>query len=536
MYYQKRVCVLYCAIVAAASLLLARLFCLSIPESNRSLTVLEGQYTGRVDVCERTGFIYDRNGYVISHKADGFTALVNPAECTDVLGCAVSLSQVSVAAQMSEIYEKVIEGVPFTLSLTSELPKQVSGVYVFRKYEQNNDIAKHFLGYSNSDGNGMCGIRKAYDTLLGKELYSRVSARFDTNAKRESLSDFTVNTQKYLSDDGIVTTIDRDLQFFCDGLSQDIPSGAVVVADVKTGEILSLSSYPGYDVENIEQILDSEKGELLNRAAMSFTPGSVFKIVVAAAALEKDEGLYGLEYICDGNIEIDGNVFKCHKYDGHGKVDMKTAFAESCNTYFINLGREIGLEQIVGTAKKLELDVPTKADFVEEGTNYFIDENNASDGYLANISFGQGDLCLSPMDMIRVVGAVSTGYLTGLKTVKGQIKDGGFEIDVFGEKVRIFSKSTCKKLKEMMKMCVSAGTGTAGGIYGVNTGGKTATAQTGRFNGEGVEYVHKWFCGVYPIENPRISVCILCDDVTDENVSSAVVFAKICSYLYEKDL
>ncbi len=536
MCYQKRVCVLYCAVVAAASLLLARLFCLSNPESNRSLEVLDGQYTGRIDVCERTGFIYDRNGYVISHKADGYVALVNPAECTDVIGCAVNLSQVSKSAQMSEIYEKVIEGVPFTLSLTSELPKQVSGVYVFRRYEQNNDIAKHFLGYSNSDGKGVCGIRRAYDTLVGKELYSRVSARFDTNAKRESLSAFTLDTQKYLSDDGVVTTIDKDLQLFCDGLSQEIPSGAVVVADVKTGEILSLSSYPDYDAENIEQILDSDKGELLNRAVMSFTPGSVFKIVVAAAALELDEQLYGLEYTCEGSTEADGNIFKCHKYDGHGKIDMKTAFAESCNTYFINLGREIGIGQIIGTAKKLELDVPTRADFVEESTNYFIDENNASDGYLANISFGQGDLCLSPIDMIRVVGAASTGYLTGLGTVKGQIKDGSFETDGFGEKTRIFSESTCKKLKEMMKMCVSDGTGKAGGIYGVNTGGKTATAQTGRFNKDGVEYVHKWFCGVYPIENPRISVCILFDDVTEENVSPVVVFAKICSYLFEKDL
>jgi len=534
--YQKRVCVLYCAIVAAASVLLARLFCLSIPESNRSLEVLEGQYTGRVDVCERTGFIYDRNGYVISHKADGYVALVNPLECSDILGSAASLSQASAAAQMSEIYERIIEGVPFTLSLTSDLPERVKGVYVFRKYEQNNEIAKHFLGYSNSDGKGVSGIRRAYNTLLCGELYSKVSARFDTNAKRESLSGFILDTQKYLSDDGIVTTIDRDLQFFCDGLSQEIPSGAVVVANIKTGEILSMSSYPEYDAQNIEKVLDSDKGELLNRAVMSFTPGSVFKIVVAAAALEKNEELYDLEYVCEGSIEVDGNVFRCHKHDGHGKIDMKTAFAESCNTYFVNLGKEIGIEQIIETARKLELDVPTKADFVQEGINYFIDENNHSSGYLANISFGQGNLCLSPIDMTRVVGAASTGYLAELKTVKGQMKDGSFEMKNPVKKTRIFSENTCKRLKEMMKMCVSDGTGKAGGIYGVNTGGKTATAQTGRFNTDGVEYVHKWFCGVYPIENPRISVCELCDDVTAENVSPAVVFAKICSYLNEKDL
>lgn len=520
----------------AASFLLARLFCLSNPENNQSLEVLEGQYTGRIDVCERSGFVYDRNGHVISHSPDGFTALVNPAECTDAVECASNLSHTAVVANTSDIYEKLIRGVPFTLSL-SQCPDMIpDGVHIFRKYSHCNTLAKHFLGYYDSDGRGVCGIRREYDAFLGKELYSKVSARFDTNAKRESLSAFTVDTQKYLSDDGVVTTLDRELQIFCDSLSDRIPSGAVVVSNIKTGEILAMSSYPDYDADNIESVLSSDKGELLNRAVMSFTPGSVFKIVVAAAALATDESLYELRYTCRGEIAVGDNVFKCHKHEGHGEIDMKEAFAESCNTYFINLGREIGIERIVETAKALELDVAARADFVKEGTNFFMDESNTSCGYLANISFGQGDLCLSPIDMIKVVGAASTGCVTEMKTVKGIIKNGVFEANSSGKKTKVFSESICKKLKEMMKMCVCDGTGKAALIYGVNTGGKTATAQTGRYNKDGVEYVHKWFSGVYPIENPRIAICVLCDDVTDENVSPAVVFGEICSYLYEKDL
>ena len=86
-----------------------------------------------------------------------------------------------------------------------------------------------------------------------------------------------------------------------------------------------------------------------------------------------------------------------------------------------------------------------------------------------------------------------------------------------------------------MKNCVQNGTGKGAQVYGVNVGGKTATAQTGRFDEEGVEYVHKWFCGVYPVENPRIAVCVLCDDVRGENVSPSVIFGQMCSFFLEKD-
>ena len=87
-----------------------------------------------------------------------------------------------------------------------------------------------------------------------------------------------------------------------------------------------------------------------------------------------------------------------------------------------------------------------------------------------------------------------------------------------------------------MKCCILEGTGSGAKIYGANTGGKTATAQTGRFSKDGVEYVHKWFCGVYPIENPRIAICVLCDNEIDENVSPSVIFGEICSFLLENDV
>lgn len=535
MNYEKRVCVLFCVVILSAYLLVSRLYNLTKPETNRSMTVLDGQYTARIDVCERNGFVYDRNGSVLSHEKDGRIALVNPAECKDALFCADELSKKALVSDCSDIYEKIMDGIPFTVMLKdSEDAANLDGVYIFDRYKEKHDTAIHFIGYNNSDGKGVCGIRAAYHDFLGRELYSKVSASFDTNAKRMSMSPFTLYTEKYLSSDGIVTTLDKDLQIKCDSLEEYIKSGAVVVSDVRTGEILALSSFPSYDVERIEDILGSDKGELVNRTVESFTPGSVFKIIVAAAALEMDESLWDYTYECKGSTVVDGNVFRCHNTLGHGQITMKEAFASSCNTYFISLGSLVGMENIEKTMKKLGLDKATCADFLQETNNYFIDTENTSSGYLANISFGQGDLCLSPLDMTRAVSAVSTGYTCSLSVIRGKVKDGSFYEENSEKRTRVFSDNTSEKMLIMMKECVQSGTGKYEGSQKVKSGGKTATAQTGRFDSEGVEYVHKWFCGVYPVDNPKYSVCILRDFSTEEGVSLAVIFGNICEYLNER--
>lgn len=535
LHFEKRVCILYCTLVFVVSVLTSRLYNLSKPETNKSLSVLDGQYTGKIEVCERNGFIYDRNGYFLSHDMTGKIALVNPAECKDAFRCAQTLSECSVVGKSSDIYEKIMQGVPFTVTLSQdaniELLPEIS---VFDLYTENTSVAPHFLGYNNSDGRGVSGLRLAYNDFLSGELYSSVTARFDTNAKRKSLSSFELDTRKYLSSDGIVTTIDKPLQQFVDALSDKIPSGAVVVADTVTGNILAMSSYPCYDAKKIAELLDSDRGELVNRTVSSFTPGSVFKMIVAVAALEKDMGLLKLKYTCDGEIEVGEDVFRCHKHSGHGEVDMTEAFSQSCNTYFINLGEIIGIGSIVKTMKRMGLDVPSTADFLKENNSFFIDEENFSQGYLANISFGQGDLCLSPIDMTKCTICCVSGFLPCLSTIAGEIREGTFIENKKEKRKRILGEKTVEAMNVMMEKCVAEGTGKAAFVKGVASGGKTATAQTGRFDGSGVEYVHKWFCGVYRGEKNALSICVLADNVNDEKMSPAVIFSQICTFLKEK--
>lgn len=534
--FEKRVSVLYGVMVLVICVLLARLYNLSKPETNESMSVLDGQYTARIDVCERSGFVYDRNMKLLSHEKSGYIALVNPAVCKSPVEYAEIIEHGTVVSSFSDIYEKINNGIPFTVLLKDEIQTDIQnldGVYVYEVYEENENIAKHLLGYNNSDGEGVSGLRKHYSDDLNTKMSQKISAVFEINAKQKSLSPFEIMHEGGDGKEGIVTTIDKPLQMFCDDLESEISSGAIAVSDVQNGEILALASFPGYDSDNIGAVLDSDKGELLNRAIMSFTPGSVFKIIVAAAAIETNYNLWELEYECVGFTEVDGDVFRCHNRSGHGKQTMAEAFANSCNTYFINLGQRTGLDSIIKIAKRLELDKPAEANFLHEIQNYFPDSNNRSLGYLANISFGQGDLCLSPLDMLKVVSAVSTGYITPMSVIRKDDKNMKNDNSDKTQKTRVFRRETCEKMLMMMEKCIEEGTGNRAKTEGLSLGGKTATAQTGRFDEEGVEYVHKWFCGVYPVDNPKYSICILCDYSCKNDVTPAVIFSQICTWLAE---
>ena len=534
---EKRVAALYGAVVLCAVMMITKLWNLSNPENNESMAVLEGQYTGRIDVCSHDGFVYDRNGELLSHKKSGRIALVNPAECENQKECAEYLSRFSESLKKEEIYKKIAEGIPFTLSVTDSFAdaREGFGLYSFDLYEKNTDCAKHFLGYTDSYGKGVCGLLGYYDKTLHEKLKSSVYAVFDVNAKRKSMSPFELYSGSYSSDDGITTTIDASLQRKCDSFSDVIESGAVIVSDIESGEILALSSFPNFDAENLSEVLDSDKGELVDRTTRSFAPGSVFKMVLAAAALQKDETFWDMEYTCQGSIKAGNSVFRCHNRQGHGSLSMADAFAKSCNTYFINLGREIGLDEILSTMKSMGLDTPASAGFLSESTSFFPDPDNKSPEYLAGISFGQADLCLSPLDMTVVTSSVVSGYRTDLSVIDSIVINGEKSQIAERKSERIFDENVCEKMRIMMEKCIEEGTGRSAKTDLVKAGGKTATAQTGRFTEDGVEYVHKWFCGVYPSQNPRYTICVLCDFSTEKEMSNSIVFSEICKYFYEKE-
>ncbi len=526
----KRASFVFCFFLAVSCFLTVRLYDLAMYD-NTSKQVLSGQYTRSRTAAERTGFVYDTNGKLLSHKLQGAVAVVNPSGTRDKNAAVQFLDSYS-EIPFDEIITKISKPEPFILTLAS-LPdeKAPDSVYVYPLFAQSeNGFCRHILGYRNISGTGMDGIYGRFGSILDR-LSGRVDFSYLSDAAGGMLSGegFTVTDRGYTDMSGLVLTLDSQIQQRVDKVCDNyMDMGAVIVCDIRTGEILAVSSRPLYDAEDVADSLESDRGELINRAFSQYTPGSVFKTAVAAAVLEIDESLYEFEYECTGECDVSGKTFRCHNLSGHGVQTMKQAFANSCNTYFINLMEQAGFEYVLNKIKQMGLGESIVIDGVyakgaalpDGGISY-------PPAYKANFSFGQGDILTSPVDIMRLFCICTTGFDRSFSLVKG-IYGGEDKMTYFSTSVpkRILSDGTVEKMKEMMQECVTGGTGTAAYVKGVSSGGKTATAQSGQYK-NGAEVLHRWFAGVFPIDEPEYAVVVLCDGNGDKNGNPAKIFAEI---------
>lgn len=525
----RRACALFCVLVGVCSFFILKLWDLAMYD-NTPKQVLSGQYTRTSPVTSRTGFVYDRTGRLLSHTPAGGVALVNPAGSRDKNAVAEFLTAYS-ELSFEDILTKVSSPEPFHVTL-SELPEESAprGVHVYPRYEPApNSICRHLLGYRDGDGVGKDGIYRRFGALLDASPAS-LSYRYLADASGGMLHGdaFTVLNNGYTDRSGVVLTIDRELQQLLDDIcDRYLDMGAAVLCNLTDFSVAALSSRPLYDGENVAASLDSPRGELINRAFSLYTPGSVFKTVVAAAALETNPELYDFEYVCTGSADVSGKRFHCHELAGHGAQTMREAYANSCNTYFIALAGQIGLGAICETAERLGLgkaQVPggfySPPARLPDGTKRY------APAYLANISFGQGDLLMSPIDMTAVYAACTTGVKRPLTLVRGLYRDE--EMSYFSDRPpqRVLRENTVDKLNVMMRACVTSGTGWQAQTRSVKTAGKTATAQSGQFK-DGEEILHRWFAGVFPADKPEYVLVVICDGNGDNKESPAKIFSEM---------
>lgn len=538
---RRRSYFLFLALLAVSAALLVRLWDLAMYD-NASQEVLSGQYTRRADAAKHTGFIYDRNGKLLSHAEEGAVALVNICGSRDKNAVAAYLQTYS-ALSPDELLEKINGQTPFALTL-SAFP-EVSpprGVYVYPRYvERNGTLCRHLLGYRDADGIGKDGIYRRYDALLGKT--GALSYRYFADAAGNQIAAdaFCVINGGYTDTSGVILSVDETLQNKLDEVcDRYMDMGAAVLCDLADHSIAALSSRPVYDAENVAEYLNSERGELINRAFSLYTPGSVFKTVVAAAALESDSSLYDFSYECTGSITVSGKEFHCHKKTGHGVQNMREGFANSCNVYFIALAEKVGLVPICDMAQKLGLGVPHSVGALYVPAAKLPNRAYAHiPAYLANACIGQGDIMISPVDLASVYAACVTGVRRDLTLVKGIWESGKEETgaDLPSEEngkmtrfcdtvpVKVLKDETVSRLREMMCACVKIGTGWQAGTGGIAVGGKTATAQSGQYK-DGKEVLNRFFAGFYPADEPKYVLVILCDGNGENTAIPAKIFSE----------
>lgn len=476
----------------------------------------------KLTVQKQHGTIYDCHNTPITNNKETVIAAVSPTP-----KAITAISRVLEGEKLEAVLERLREGKP----VLTEIPESIicDGIVctTVKQTEKDRNTAAHILGYTDSSSHGVSGLEAAYDSILYSD--DEIYFSYECSGKGkilEGVAPITVNNASDTSD-GVITTLDINIQSIAEEAANYLESGAVIVAEAATGKIRALVSRPDFDSSEISEYLEDESYPLLNRALNAYNVGSVFKPCVAAAATEISEN--GFLYTCLGSCKIADRIFKCHKYNGHGLMNMRSATANSCNTYFYNLALKIGGEEILKTASALRFGqslklcegIYTKSGMLPDA------ETLKNSAQLANFSIGQGELLLSPVSLLTLYCAIACDgsyYVPSL--VEATLENGELEYYDKGYPTRVMSKATSKLMREALAAVLTEGTGESAVPNSITAAGKTGTAQTGKYS-DGAEICQGWFCGFFPVNNPKYVTVVFSENTKKQAVSCGAIFALV---------
>lgn len=485
-------------------------------------TVAEQQGRLRLTAGKLRGTIYDCNMVPFTNNTKKIIAAVSPTP-----RAVTAISSVLEGDALTNALERLQNDKP----ILCEVPEEIicDGIICSTVYstDYTDFSAKHILGYTDTEGKGVSGIESAYNELLYSD--DEVYFTFESTGLGDILEGIepAVHNDSSVTARGVVTTLDINIQTIAEKHADSLESGAIVIAESTTGKIKAAVSRPDFDITNIAASFTDENSPLFNRVINAYNVGSVFKPCVAAAGIEK--GLKGFQYTCTGSCEIIDRFFKCHKWDGHGFTDLRSGLAHSCNTFFYNFAFNIGGNDIYNTATALKFgsSLPI-CDGISTAKGSLPDKSSLLNiAYLANLSIGQGELLLSPVSMLTLYCAIaSDGKYYIPSVVEGTLKDGRFTSYDIGKQSRAMNSETAAILRQYLSAVLSEGTGEDATPETVTAAGKTATAQTGKYE-NGTEICEGWFCGFFPAENPEYVVIVFSEDTRRQSATCSQIFARI---------
>lgn len=449
-----------------------------------------------------------------------------------------------------------------------------------KRYYPYSSLASTVIGFTGSDGVGRAGLEYYYDDALKGVAGRTITAIKGNGSEMPNQYETVYEAQEGNS---LVLTIDIYIQY----ILEDVLSAALedtgaenaygVVMDVDTGAILAMVSLPDYDLndpyvlksENIalqyaeaasqsedESLSENEKYlrsksyyqnlQWSNRAITStYEPGSVFKVITAAAAIEEGVADLNTGYYCSGVINFATRNIHCWKAGGHGSESFEDLLKNSCNPFAVTLASGLGTDiyydyfEAFGFTEKTGVD--TSGDIAPTEGVLYMARDNFSQSDLASYSFGQ-TFQVSPLQMITAISAVANGgnLMTPYLVSK--------EIDADGNTVRetspvvrrqVISESTAKIISSCMEEVVATGTGKNAYVAGYHVAGKTGTSEKLVANkvSETEAYIAS-FCGFAPADDPEVAVIIIVDEPKGEHGGGAVaaplagdVFEQVLTYL-----
>ncbi len=492
------------------------------------------QQTRDLAVAAQRGEILDRNGNVLAQSATAQTVVVRPSEITKSnVDAIVSILARILGMDEATVREKATDTKKSEVWLKRQVTTEVAnalrvenlpGVYFsldVRRYYPNSSFLTQTLGYTTVDGAGQEGLEAYFNKYLSGQNGTIVSET-DRDGR-----DLAIGDEAYIPPvDGynLVTTIDEVIQSFMEQAVQEActeqsaSSACGIAMDPNTGEILAIANYPDFDLNEVPRDDVSALTALTRNRIITdaYEPGSTFKVITLASALESGAVSTSDTFFCPGYKVVDGQMIKCWRYpNSHGSQTLEEAVQNSCNVAFMQMGLNMGVETFYDYIYDFGFGQETGITFPSDGTGIVAAEKYVTNGDLARIAFGQS-IAVTPLQLISSFSAVvNGGFLYQPSLVKGIADDEGNYIEEYDPVMlrQVISEETSATVRGILESVVREGSGKNCYIPGYHVGGKTGTAQKYDENHNVLhDKVISSFIGFAPANDPKIAVLIIVDE------------------------
>lgn len=537
--YQKgKIVFLFFAATAILTAACGRLAYLMIVQSDYYGKKAQALHERERSIKAARGKIVDRNGIVLADNRSVCTVSVIHSQIRD---------PERVIAELAELLElpedtvrKRVEKVSSIERIRSNVPKetgdvilarQLEGVKVdedYRRYYPYDSLASKVIGFTGGDNQGIVGLEVRYDDWLsGKD--GKILTM--TNAYGQELEQEGERRQEPVTGNQLTISLDCNLQMYCEQAAQKVmleknaDEVSVILMNPQNGEIFAMVNVPEYNLnepftlnmETASDLKESEKQDLLNQMWRNacindtYEPGSTFKIITTAAALEQGVVTVNDSFYCPGYKIVEDRRIRCHKTTGHGAETFTQGIMNSCNPVFIELGLRLGAENFYHYFEQFGLLRKTGIDLPGEAATIMHKKENIGQVELATISFGQS-FQITPIQLVTTVSSLINGgtrvvphFGISVQNAEGETRK-TFSYD---ETEGTVSTATSKTLCDLLEHVVSEGTGKKAAIEGFSIGGKTATSQT--LPRSDHKYIAS-FLGFAPAEDPQVIGLIVIDN------------------------
>lgn len=518
--YKTRLLVIRNIILFAFIGLIVRLFYIQVTKHNFYNAEVVKQRQVTIPVSSGRGIIYDRNFIPLTDKVEQEVVTVFPQH---FIGSQENLEflQAITGEEYKDLENKIknsklVLEFPLTNKAQDYRKKaaNIKGLFIIKKtlrYEDDG-LLNHVIGYVNQvDYKGMSGIERALDgTLSGNSIKSLIAT---LDGRKQFLpGEGYLVADSIKKNENLRLTIDHNIQSIIENaIDKKNKDGAIIVSDIETGEILGMASRPNFNPNNILEHLNSKGDELYNKAIqMSFPPGSIFKIVVAAEALRQDPSYMDEVFYCQG-YEVVGEVdIKCSSYEsgGHEEISIDRAFSESCNSVFIQLAERLGTANVINMAESLGLNKIVNIGLVEEQPGNLPKGDKLLGAAYGNIGIGQGEILVTPLQVNQLTQIIGNkGLKKPLYLMKDIVDNNHTSLKTpnIQEEAQVLDIEIAGQIQKWMEKVMLEGTGSKVQEISSITAGKTGSAEASE---KGKRVVHAWFTGYYPANKPKYAVTV----------------------------